>query len=488
MAPISSTPSSNIELSARGGGWTPRLVVILIALIWPTQLLVTVGILGANANSSVAQEFHTTQVVWFGLIVTLISTLLTPFVIKLGDLYGKKRVMIVITALGVVGDIIAVTATSFPLLLIGRGVAAFYGPLPALSFPAVRDIFPKKLVKPASSILGSSLGLVALASPFLAGWLIDNWGYKGALWFMATATAVSLVLIVVVVPETPRHAFESGFDWIGGLVLGGGLAIISYALSECQTWGWTDSRTLIWTAVGVVFLVVFYFVEQHSPHPIIDLGVLRRRPVATVLASGAIGQAVSFVAPTIVIMLALYPSIPGVSGGLGWTSQHNAVVGASWNIVLFLTGIVASRFLGKGDPRRIWWFGLAMVAIGYFVVGFFHANAVELTWTMCIASFGSGLVVAASPVLVVNVVTADEQGLGSGMLNMLMNLAAVLFTSILFAALNSHSTVMEGTAFYLDAGYSWAFWSGALLALFALLISLFIPAPTQSDEPSAVAA
>lgn len=485
MTPMPSSPS--VDRAPRAdtdGRWTPRLVLLLIALAWPTQLLAAGGILGANATAGVAQAFHTTQVAWFGLTLTLVSTLLTPFVIKFGDLYGKKRVMLAMTALGALGEALAALAGSFWLVLVGRAIAGFYGPFGALSFAAIRDVFPPRLVKQASGLMGSSVGLVGLGSPFLAGWLVDNWGYRGALWFLAAATAVAFALVALLVPETPRHAFESGFDWLGGLTLGGGLTAVVYAVGQGQSWGWSDPRTLGWLSAGVAALIGFVFVERSSAHPILDLGVLRRRPVALALTAGGLAQTVAFTMPSIAILLALYPHIPGVSAGLGWTAHHNAVVSVSWNLVMFGTGLLISRALRSFDVRGVWCAGLAVMAIGYTLVGFHHGNELELILTSCVANVGAGVVVAGAPALVVGVVSREEQGLGSGMLNMLISLFGTILTAGAYAVLASDSTVVKGTAFYQDTGYSWIFWLGALVTLAALLLSLFIP-PLRDPEDEA---
>ncbi|MEV6756697.1 MFS transporter [Streptomyces sp. NPDC051214] len=484
MTPTSASPPLDATPRDDTARWTPRLVAILIALIWPTQLLAAAGILGANATASVAQSFHTTQVAWFGLTVVLVSTLLTPFVMKLGDRYGKKRLMLVMIGLGLAGDVIAATAGSFWLLLAGRAIAGCYGPFAALAFPCVRDIFPPRLVKPASAILGSSLGLVALAAPFLAGWLVDNWGYKGVMWFLAAASAAGFALVAMVVPQTPRHDFRPGFDWLGGLVLGASLTSVVYAVGQGQSWGWADAKTLGWLAVGLAALVVFFFVERASAHPILDLKVLSRRPVALVLFTGGLAHAVAYTMPGMAILLALYPHIPGVSAGLGWSAQHNAVVSVTWNVVMFGAGIVASRLLRTLDARLLWWSGLALMTVGYGLVGFFHADETQLILTSCVANLGSGLVVSGAPALVVGVVSKDEQGLGSGMLNMLVNFFGALVTALSFAALATHSTVVDGTAFYQDSGYAWLFWTGALLTALTLAISLLIPPlrdPAETD-------
>lgn len=176
MTSTSASPSLTASSARTSERWNRRLVALLVALIWPTQLLAVAGIVTANTTADIAQRFHTTQVAWFSLIVTMVSTLLIPFVIKAGDRYGRRRIMLAMIGLGVVGDIIAAMAGSFWLLLVGRGIAACYAPFAALSFPAVRDLFPARMVKQASAILGGSMGLVGVVGPLLAGRLIDAGG------------------------------------------------------------------------------------------------------------------------------------------------------------------------------------------------------------------------------------------------------------------------------------------------------------------------
>ncbi|MFI9542651.1 MFS transporter [Streptomyces sp. NPDC052016] len=188
--------------------------------------------------------------------------------------------------------------------------------------------------------------------------------------------------------------------------------------------------------------------------------------------------------PGLAILLALYPAVPGVSAGRGWTAHHNAVVSVSWNVVMFGTGLLVSRYLRRFDARRIWCAGLAVMAVGYTLVGSYHGNELELILTSCVANIGAGVVVAGAPALVVGVVSRDEQGLGSGMLNMLISLFGAIVTAGAYAVLAADSTVVDGTAFYLDTGYSCIFWLGALVTLVALLLSLFIPPlhdPAEED-------
>ncbi|MFF4906261.1 MFS transporter [Streptomyces sp. NPDC001260] len=131
--------------------------------------------------------------------------------------------------------------------------------------------------------------------------------------------------------------------------------------------------------------------------------------------------------------------------------------------------------------RRIWCAGLTVMAVGYTLVGFYHGDELQLSVTSCIANIGAGVVVAGAPTLVVGVVSPDEQGLGSGMLNMLISLFGAIVTAGAYAVLAADSKVVDGTAFYLDNGYTWIFWLGALVTVVALVLSLFLPPLHDAD-------
>lgn len=117
------------------------------------------------------------------------------------------------------------------------------------------------------------------------------------------------------------------------------------------------------------------------------------------------------------------------------------------------------------------------MAVGYGLVGLYHGSELQLIVTSCIADVGAGIVVAGAPALVVGVVSRDEQGLGSGMLNMLISLFGALVAAGVYAILAADSTVVDGTAFSLDRGFTWIFWLGSLETVAALALSLFIPRP-----------
>jgi MFS family permease len=332
-APPHDTPAGT---AARGMG--TRLALIALALMWPTQLLSLVGLLGGNSQASVAVHFQTTEIAWFILVNALVATVATPFVVKFADFYGKRNVMIAITVLGLVGDVIAALATNYATLLVGRGIAGFYGPIGALAYASVRELFPPKHIGSASGMIGSGIAFVALGGPFLSGWLLDDYGFRGVLWAMTIATAIGLLLLLLVVPETPHREERTRVDWLGGLLLGGGAASLTYGVGKGGEWGWTDSGTLGFVLGGAAAVLLFVGVERRSAHPLFDLTLMSRRPVWTVMLATSLVAGTVYGTGVIAQLLVLFPTIPGVSDGLGMTATHYAIIGIPASLLILAVG------------------------------------------------------------------------------------------------------------------------------------------------------
>ncbi|WP_225636616.1 MFS transporter [Streptomyces solaniscabiei] len=460
----------------------PRLTLVLLAMVWPAQMLTVAGVFTSTSQGAIAQHFHTTQIAWFSTIYALVVALATPFVAKAGDLFGRKRLMVMILAAGLIGDLIAVLAPSYEIMLVGRAIAGLYGPMAALVYASARDVFPPRHIGMATGLLGSSAGIVLVLCPLAAGWLLDHTGFHGVLWALAGGIALGLLLVVLFMPNVPPTEQRVHFDWAGGLLLGGSATVLVYALAQGASWGWTSPRLLGLLALAAVLVLVFIAVERRVAEPLLDVRMLARPGVASVLASSALAQGTIYSAGTMIVFVALYPSIPGVSAGLGWSGTHNALVGTPAGILMLLVGLVAGILTRKIDPRLPWSAGLLLATAGLVGQAFYHHNELELIVTGCLTNIGGGFVLAGAGILLLGVVSHREQGLASGMAVMLANLMQALTTQLMFTALNNGSTVFQGTAFYSDTALRNAYLTLAGCLTVALLLSFFIPKVLRSDQ------
>ncbi|TVZ02171.1 MFS transporter [Trebonia kvetii] len=465
-----------------------RFALIVVSLLWPAQLLSLIGMMTGTAQASVALHFHTAQIAWFVLSTALLATLITPFAVKAADLYGKRQVMIVITALGLVGDVIAALAPSYGVLLAGRTIAGFYGPIAALAYATMREVLPPKQAASASGIVGSGIALVAIGGPFLTGWLIDGYSFHGVLWGIAASTAVSLVLLLVAVPRTPFRDPTARMDWVGGLLLGGGLTALTFGVDKGSDWGWTSAGTLCFIIVGAAAVVAFLYSQRIVPHPMVRVSMLARRPVWTVVLATALAGGAVYGASVITQLLVLYPkvvvpypvgggrTIPvHLSDGLGWTATHFAVVGVPSSILILLVGFGTGLAVRKVDSRLPIGAGALLLVAGFLLEAAFHYSATELILASLPYAMGLGMVVAAIPVLVIEAVTPEEQALGNGIQAMAMGMITTLVTTLCYVILAQHGKVLQGTLLYLDHGYKDAYYFGACVAAAGLLAVLLIP-------------
>jgi len=450
--------------------------LIAVALLWPAQLVNMSQAIATVAQAQVAQAFHTTQIVWFNVIYALIGTLLLPFAVKLSDMIGKRRVMLVLVAAGLVGDVICALAPTYEVLLAGRAVAALYVPVAALSLAAARDIVSARRLPGITGAIGAALGAVIAVGPLIAGWLLDGFGFHGAMWFIATCTAIGLALVATVLPETPRHADRGGFDWAGGALLGLGVLAVMSGLGQGSDLGWASGQVLGPVVVGVLLLVVFVLVERRASNPILNLAMLSRRKVATVLTASSLIQGTAFAALGVMtVVIPLYPNIPGVSDGLGWTAVHGALVNLPAGIVMFVVGSLAAYLSRRFGTRAIWLTAVPVMVVGLALEAFFHHDATQIIVTGVIAALGAGIIFGCTPILVVESVSTKEQAQASGMSLMVLGLVATLAAQITFTVLNANSTVSQGTAFYHEDGYRNAYLVLAVIVAIGFALSLALP-------------
>ncbi|MGW1716491.1 MFS transporter [Streptomyces sp. NPDC002156] len=464
---------------------TRRNVLVVIALVWTVQLVALMAALSGISQAEVAIHFRTTEIAWFTLMTLLTGTFFLPFAVKAAALFGKKKVLLVAIGLGFVGDLIAASATDYRTLLIGRGIAGVYAATAPLAYAITRDVFPRRWVGLASGILAGGVGLVAFGGPFLSGWLLDDYGFRGVLWFMAVSTAVSFVLVAAFVPESPVREAGGRMDWLGGILLGGGITALVYAVGQGSHWGWGSGKFAAWIVGALIALLVFVLVERRVAEPLFPPSMTRRRSVWSVLLATSIAAGSLSAVGVVIQMLILMPNIPNVSEGLGWSGTHNAIVTSPISAMIIVaavgTGFVARRM----DARIILAVGSALTVLGYGIGTQLHHSAPQIVGMGVIAGFGTGVVMAIVPIMIIEVVTPEEQALANGAQTLGQGVAQIIVSQVAFVVMSQHGAVMHGTQFYLDKGFTNGLWLVVgCCAVGTVLVSL-IPKAKRLDEVQA---
>lgn len=419
---------------------------------------------------------------WVITSTLLAAAVTTPISGRLGDMFGKRRMLIICVVLLIMGSVLCALTSSLPIVIVGRALQGAATSVIPLGISILRDELPPERVAAAIALISATLGIggsIGLPVSALVGqhfdWHIVFWGAAGV-------GLISLVLIIKVVPESPVRT-PGRFDYIGAAGLAVGLVSILLALTKGASWGWGSVRVVTLLVVGVVVLVAWVWFETRVAEPMVDIRVSASRPVLlTNLASIMSGFAMYAIA----LVLPQLLQAPAETGyGLGQSMVVAGLVLAPSGVVMMLLSPVAARISNRHGPRTTLMVGLVIIAIGY-IAGIYLMSAVwQLVLVASINGAGVGLAFAALPALIMGVVPVHETGVANG-LNALMRSVGTSLSSAAMALILTTLTMPVGTRTVpTAAAFQLTFLVGAGAAIIALVLAAFIPSRSRLARQAA---
>jgi MFS family permease len=454
-----------------------KIIGIMVALTLAMECGPMAATVFYPATPEIAAHFRTTQVAWGASIVTLAAACLTPLVAKFGDLFGKKKVAVLVMVAALLGSILCAVTGSFALFIVGRGLEGLSITAATISYGLIRDVIPRKFVSVALGALGTGLGAGLIAAPFIAGAFVDGpgtAGYQGLFWFLAAYSVVVIPLLVFLVPESSVRV-RRRFDLGGVVLLGAAAGLILVALSNGQGWGWTSAVTITCLLVGVAAAVAFVLVEARTREPMFSVRMLRSPAMAMTFAIAFLGL-VPFMAFTYVMpQIAETPAIPGLHYGLGASATHYAVITVGFGILGTIFGPAGGHLAGRFGPRMPMIVAMTLSVVASVGLLLWHSQAWQMALFAVIFGIGYGCNFASTPNLVVEAVPVDQQSAGASLLAFAQNLGAgvvpVLIT-LIYAKNVFLTDPKTGVSVPSNPGIDWAFALGLIGAAAALALAL----------------
>jgi EmrB/QacA subfamily drug resistance transporter len=424
-------------------------------------------------------EFGTTTA-WATWLLTgflLAASVATPLVGKLGDQYGKERLLVISLTVFFLGSVAAVFAPNIGVLIgcrVLQGVGAAVFPL---SFSIIRDEFPREKVPVAvgavSSVfaIGGGLGLV------LSGVILDSFSWRWIFALGAVAVAAAVVLVHFFVPESPIKT-PSRVDVTGGLLLSGGLVSLLLALTEGERWGWSSGRIVALFAAAAVLLVAWSLAELRVAEPMVDMRMLARRPVFFANLTALVGGAAMFGSFVLVPTLLQLPN--GLPDRLARLADYgfgaSATVTGLYLLPSALTGLASGPLAGLMGRRfgSKWPLALGMLlgSVGLGLLAEWHAEPWHIILGMLILGAGLPMTFAAMATIIVETVRATETGVATGMNTVMRTIGGVIGGQA-GAAILTAKTIGE-TPVPAEGAFATAFWLGAGGTLVAAMLAILI--------------
>lgn len=415
-----------------------RRVFAVLALIVLFSEIATFEILMVYpALPAMTREFETVHIAWVASVLTLAGATVMPLIGKAADKWGKKRVIVLLGGVFIAGSVVCAVAPSLPVLLAGRALQGCLVGVVTMSYSLVRDIMPREFVPIALGTVVTGVGMSGIAGPFLAGWLLDDYGYTGIFWFLALYVAVLLPLFGALVPESPVRVSRP-IDYPGVALLGPGIGVVLLGVTQGGDWGWSSARTLALLVAGIAMLAGFVCWERVCRNPLIDLKVLTgRRFGPTVLAVSCVAymmNAHSFLAPTMLMT-------PGETPGIGYGAGLSATEYAIWTCPMGLAGMFLGPLGGylsrKVGARRVL---LASAAL-FLLAMYLGSRLFTVQWQVGLVSLTVGCAVgflhSSNANLVQDALPESQSGVGNSIGGMSALLTAGVATAVTGAIMSN---------------------------------------------------
>jgi MFS family permease len=428
----------------------------------------------APALGGLAAEFQTTQIIWVITIFTLVGGVMTPVVGRLGDRYGKRRVLLVTAGLSLVGSVICALAPNFGVLLAGRALMGVSTAFLPITYALMRDVFPATWRDMSISIATNGVGVVTIAGPFIAGFLIDNVSLASVFWFTAVLSAVGALGTIALVPESKVRNREP-IDVAGAVILVVGMLGLLLGISQVQNWGLDSGRTILCVGLSLAILIVWWVYESRIEHPFVDTRLLRQRSFATVIfAHGFAVSAITVIASYLPTFLQT-PRELGGDYGFGLDATGVAKYLVIPGIMTVAGGIVVGLLSRKYGFRFFLMLGSLFIAAGAIGLSFLTTEP----W-MPIVMYGlvgtGAMCYAAGPNLMMTLSPAQYRGVSAGMLGAaaaVIGSAAAQFGGLLLS--QNVAQLVGGYPIYSSRGVFLVFAVAAVVAIIGFAIALFVP-------------
>jgi MFS family permease len=389
---------------------------------------------------------------WAITATLLAGAVATPVLGRLGDMYGKRRVLLISLGLLVIGSVVCGLSNTLGPMVVGRALQGCAVGVIPLGISIMRDELPAEKLGSAMALMSSSLGVGgALGLPAAAA-LAEHANWHLLFWLSAVLGVVVAGLILLVVAESPLRG-GGRFDLLGAAGLSVGLISLLLGISKGAEWGWWELRVT---------------------GPLVDLRTTARRQVlVTNLASIVVGF--SFYAMSLVLpQLLQLPSSTGY--GLGQSMLVAGLCLGPSGLTMMAVSPLSARLTAARGPKVSLMIGSLIIAVGYGLAIAFMTAVWELAIVACVIGVGIGLGYAAMPALIMAAVPRAETASANGVNTLMRSIGTSTSSAVVGVVLANLTTHFGSSDLPSQTGFRVALAIGGIAALVGVLVASFIPA------------
>jgi MFS family permease len=452
-----------------------RVLAVLLIAVLPYGVLGSIVVpalptlqrdLGASPNG----------VTWILTAYLLSAAASTAIIGRLGDMYGKRRLLLVTLALLMAGTLLAAVSQTLEMLIAARVLQGMVGGIFPLAFGIVRDEFPRERVAAAIGLISAVLAIGGGVGLVVPGVIVDHLGWHWLFWIPFGVTTVATVLTWRLIPESLVRV-PGRVNWPAGATMVSGFTAVLLGVSQANAWGWGSGRTLGLIVGGLVLCALWVAIEVRSREPLIDMAMMRTRGVWTTNVVAVMFGGGMYASIAIYPELAQLPRSTGFGYGASITTTGLYLLSETIAATIFggLMGKLAARFGSKPTLTA----GCVTMTAAFAVMLVQRDHPIDMIISAGLIGAGLGIGFAALSDLSVHAVRPEQTGAASGM-NTVMRMIGGAIAGQLCVTLIARRLAPDGLP--TSTGFGQALWLLTGLLVVATLASLLIPG--QRDEPA----
>jgi len=400
---------------------------------------------------------------------------LSPVIGKLGDIYGKRRMLIAVMLAYAAAVSVTGFSPTFTFMVAARTVQGIGLTILPLGMSLVREEFPRELVPRAQGILSAMFGIGFAVSLPVGSFVSQTYGWRFTYHSAIPFVILLTIAVLLIVRESAYRRPETRVDYGGAILLGGSLTGIVAALSQGQQWGWGSGLTEGFLGAGLLLLVPFVLWESRwrarGGEPIVDPRLLEERNVVVtnvVLTVAGLGMYMALFA------LIFRFEYPPISGGFSLDILQAGLGIIPLALSMMVSAIVASALVSRVGVKPLALVGTVLTSLGFLLLS--ETSTLDQILIDEIVT-GSGIAFLNASIINMLVLTVDPKDMGqaTAMNNVFRNLGGSVGAPIVGSILAAYVThiVVQGVDLPKLLAFQYVFWVAAIVTLAAGAVVVF---------------
>lgn len=460
----------------------PGAVVAVLAFAGTTAAIMQTLVTPLIAELPRILSTSASDATWVITVTLLVSAVCVPVVGRLGDLLGKRRMLLACSVPLMAGSVVCALASSVVPMIVGRGLQGMGMGMVPLGIALLRDVVPKERLSSSIALVSASMGIGGGLGLPLSAAVAQYANWRVLFWGSAALAAVIAVLIWFLVPGVPASAKGQRFDAAGAVGLGAGLVCLLLAVSKGAEWGWGSATTLgLFTAAALVLLAWGAW-ELRITDPLVDLRTTARpRVLLTNLASVFVGFAM-YASMLVMPQLLQFPEATGY--GLGQSILAAGLWMAPGGIMMMVVSPYGGKLTNARGPKFTLITGVLVIAAGYATSVALMGSAWGVMLAIMVINSGVGLAYGSMPALIMSSVPLTETAAANSFNTLMRSLGTSVGAAVMGVILSQMTVELGGAGVTSESGFRTGLLIGCGVALVSAVVASAIPAarPAGREE------